>query len=89
MSGFVCLHRTISCSILLIHQFVFFFLLCLDIIDCQEPENNEEGLALVRWVSEMAAKVAENRPELGPIILVTRSMTAACEQVRLGASDAE
>jgi hypothetical protein len=71
-------------SILLIHQFIFFFLLCLDIIDCQEPENNEEGLALVRWVNEMAVKLAENRPELGPITLVTRSMTAACEQVHLG-----
>jgi hypothetical protein len=53
-------------------------------IDCQEPENHEEGLALVRWVNEIAVQAAENRPELGPITLVTRSMTAACEQVRLG-----
>ncbi|GFF32259.1 hypothetical protein IFM46972_03488 [Aspergillus udagawae] len=71
-------------SILLLHQFIFFFLLCLDMIDCQEPGNYEEGLALVRWVNEIAVQAAENRPELGPITLVTRSMTAACEQVRLG-----
>jgi hypothetical protein len=56
----------------------------LDIIDCQEPENNEGDLALVGWVNEMAVKAAENRPELGPITFVTRSMTAACEQVHLG-----
>ncbi|KAL3409037.1 hypothetical protein V8F44DRAFT_618594 [Aspergillus fumigatus] len=56
----------------------------MDIIDCQEPENNEEGLALVTWVNDFALRVAENRPELEPITLVTRSMTAACEQVHRG-----
>ncbi|KAF7168844.1 hypothetical protein CNMCM5623_001786 [Aspergillus felis] len=71
-------------SILLLNQFIFFFLLCMDVIDCQEPENNEESLALVGWVNEFAIEAAENRPELGPITLVTRSMAAACEQVRLG-----
>lgn len=72
------------CSILLLHQFIFFFVLCMDIIDCQEPENNEEDLALVAWVNDFAVKAAENRPELGPITLVIRSMTAACQQVHLG-----
>ncbi|GIK04368.1 hypothetical protein Aspvir_008449 [Aspergillus viridinutans] len=71
-------------SILLLHQFIFFFLLCMDIIDCQETGNNEESLALVAWVNEIAVKVAEKRPELGLTTLVTRLMTAACEQVHLG-----
>jgi hypothetical protein len=71
-------------SMLLLHQFTFFFVLCMDIIDCQEPGNNEEGLALVTWVNDFAVEAAEDRPELGPITLVTRSMTAACERVHLG-----
>jgi hypothetical protein len=71
-------------SVLLLHQFTFFFVLCMDIIDCQDPENNAEGLALVSWVNDFAVKAAENRPELGPITLVTRSMIAACERVHLG-----
>lgn len=56
----------------------------MDIIDGQEPGKNEEGLALVTWVNDFALKAAEDRPELGPITLVTRSMTAACERVHLG-----
>jgi hypothetical protein len=56
----------------------------MDIIDCQEPENTEEDLALVAWVNEFSVRAAENRPELGPITLVIRSMTAACQRVHLG-----
>ncbi|KAE8154541.1 hypothetical protein BDV25DRAFT_147465 [Aspergillus avenaceus] len=71
-------------SLMILHQFVPFFVLCTDIIDCREPDKIEDDLVLTSWVNEFVEKAGEDRTELRPITIITNAMMAACQQVYVG-----
>ncbi|KAJ5743872.1 hypothetical protein N7533_008742 [Penicillium manginii] len=79
----VSMHAFWGISIILLHQFVPFFILCLDILGNPDHECLDEDLSLVSWLSEYVAVVVEERVELRPILIIIRAMVTACEQTRM------
>ncbi|KAL2701697.1 hypothetical protein AAEP93_005995 [Penicillium crustosum] len=70
-------------SILLLHQFIPFFILCLDIIGNPDHANLEEDLVSITWVSDFAEMVIKERVELRPVMLIIKSMATACQQTKI------
>lgn len=72
-----------SNSILLLHQFIPFFILCLDIIGNPDHANLEEDLVSISWVSDYAEMVIKERVELKPVMVIIKSMATACQQTKI------
>ncbi|KAF4769654.1 hypothetical protein HAV15_011575 [Penicillium sp. str.  len=70
-------------SILLLHQFIPFFILCLDIIGNPDHANLEEDLVSISWVSDYAEMVIKERVELKPVMVIIKSMATACQQTKM------
>lgn len=83
---FVLIKDIFSCSLILLHQFVPFFILSLDIIGSPERENVEADIALIVWASETVKKAAEERGDLRPIRTVMAAMALACQRANPGAN---
>lgn len=77
--------QLINCSnsILLLHQFIPFFILCLDIIGNPDHANLEEDLVSISWVSDYAEMVIKERVELKPVMVIIKSMATACQQTKM------
>lgn len=71
-----------SNSLFLFHQFVPFFILCLDIIGNPDHANLEEDLVSIGWISDYAEMVIKERVELKPIMVIIKSMSMACQQTK-------
>ncbi|KAJ5430713.1 hypothetical protein N7491_007729 [Penicillium cf. griseofulvum] len=70
-------------SLLLFHQFIPFFILCLDIIGNPDHANLEEDLVSISWISDYAEMVIKERVELEPVMIIIKSMVTACQQTRM------
>jgi hypothetical protein len=68
-------------SLILLQQFIPFFILCLDIIGNPEHEDIESDLALVCWVNDHVEKIVDERVELRPVMIIMKAMITACNQV--------
>ncbi|KAJ5941216.1 hypothetical protein N7516_001384 [Penicillium verrucosum] len=75
-------HAFWGISLFLFHQFVPFFILCLDIIGNPDHANLEEDLVSICWISDYAEMVIEERVELKPILVIIKSMSTACQQTK-------
>lgn len=76
-------------SLILLQQFIPFFILCLNIIGNHEHDEIETDLALVCWINDHVEKIVDERVELRPVMIIIKAMTTACNQVarnRLAAS---
>ncbi|KXG50668.1 uncharacterized protein PGRI_044350 [Penicillium griseofulvum] len=69
-------------SLLLFHQFIPFFVLCLDIIGNPDHANLEEDLVSIGWISDYAEMVIKERVELKPVMIIIKSMARACQQTK-------
>lgn len=69
-------------SLILLHLFIPFFILCLDVIDSPEHENLEVDRALIVWISDVVKKAAEERPALRSVMIIMSAMTSACQRVK-------
>ncbi|KAJ5832961.1 hypothetical protein N7474_001272, partial [Penicillium riverlandense] len=69
-------------SLILIHQFIPFFILCLDIIGSPERDDLETDITSVTWISDYVEKVVEERAELRPVMIIMKAMMYACHQVK-------
>lgn len=69
---------------ILLHQFVPLFTLCLDIVEFPEREDTEADLELVSWVSEFVEKAAEARVNLRSAMAVMRMLALVCQRVKSG-----
>lgn len=72
-----------SNSLLLFHQFIPFFILCLDIIGNPDHANLEEDLVSIGWISDYTEMVIKERVELKPVMVIIKSMTTACQQTQM------
>ncbi|KAE8381905.1 hypothetical protein BDV26DRAFT_254837 [Aspergillus bertholletiae] len=77
-------HAFWGISLILTHQFIPFFVLCLDLIGNPGHEKSEEDLVSVTWVCDYAKMVADGRVELEPVIIIMNAMVAACQPVKMG-----
>jgi hypothetical protein len=68
-------------SLILLHQFIPFFILCLDIIGNPERGDLETDLTSVTWISDYVEKTVEERSELRPVMIIIKAMMLACHQV--------
>ncbi|KAF3392814.1 hypothetical protein F1880_008729 [Penicillium rolfsii] len=68
-------------SLVLIHQFIPFFILCLDIIGNDDHEDIDSDLPLVSWINDHVEKIVNERVELRPVMIVMKAMVTACNQV--------
>ena len=77
--------QLINCSnsILLLHQFTAFFILCLDIIGNPEHANLEEDLVSISWISDYAEMVIKERVELKPVMVIIKALATACQQTKM------
>lgn len=71
-------------SLILLHEFVPLFILCLDIIECPERDGIDGDLALVAWISDFVHRTAQNRVELRPAMAVMRGLALVCQRVGSG-----
>lgn len=78
----VSLIASIKSSLILIHQFIPFFILCLDIIGNPERSDLETDLASVTWISDYVEKFVEQRSELRPVMVIMKAIMLACHQVK-------
>jgi hypothetical protein len=69
-------------SLILIHQFIPFFILCLDIIGNPERSDFETDLTSVTWISDCVEKIVEQRSELRPVMVMMKAMMLACHQAK-------
>ncbi|KAE8418564.1 fungal-specific transcription factor [Aspergillus pseudocaelatus] len=79
------LHAYWGISLILLHQFIPFFILCADIIGSHRYEL-EDDFILVSWLNDFVDKAAEERPELRPVAAIAKAMTIACQQIQLPTS---
>ncbi|ODM16857.1 hypothetical protein SI65_07822 [Aspergillus cristatus] len=79
-------HAHFGISLILLHQFVPFFILSLNIIGSPERQNVEADIALIVWASETVKKAAEERGDLRPIRTVMAAMALACQRANPGAN---
>lgn len=70
-----------KCSLILLHQFIPFFILGLDIIVNPERVDIEKDLTLVTWISDHVEKIVAERAELTPVMIIMKAMITACNQV--------
>lgn len=68
-------------SLILLQQFIPFFILCLDIIGNPEREDIDSDLALVSWINDHVEKIVDERVELRPVMIIMKAMMTACNQV--------
>ncbi|OJJ42145.1 hypothetical protein ASPZODRAFT_155485 [Penicilliopsis zonata CBS 506.65] len=68
-------------SAILHHQLIPFFIICLDIIGNPGSGDIETDLASVTWISDYVEKVAQERAELRPVMMVFTAMASACHHV--------
>ncbi|KAE8317179.1 hypothetical protein BDV41DRAFT_561759 [Aspergillus transmontanensis] len=80
------LHAYWGISLILMHQFIPFFILCAEIIGSHRYNELEDDFILVSWLNDFVDKAAEERPELRPIAAIAKAMTIACQQVQFPAS---
>ncbi|KNG87913.1 fungal specific transcription factor [Aspergillus nomiae NRRL 13137] len=80
------LHAYWGISLILLHQFIPFFILCADIIGSHRYDELEDDFVLVSWLNDFVDKAAEERSELRPIAAIAKAMTIACQQVKFPAS---
>ncbi|KAJ5420687.1 hypothetical protein N7465_003206, partial [Penicillium sp. CMV-2018d] len=76
-------HAFWGVSLLLFHQFIPFFILCLDIIGNPDHANLEEDLVSIGWISDYTEMVIKERVELKPVMVIIKSMTTACQQTQM------
>lgn len=69
-------------SLILLLQFIPFFILCLDIVGNPERGGLETDLTSVTWISDYVEKIVEERSELRPVMIVMKAMVLACHQVK-------
>lgn len=81
-----CWPQPSSYSLILMHQFIPFFILCGEIIGSHRYNELEDDFILVSWLNDFVDKAAEERPELRPIAAIAKAMTIACQQVQFPAS---
>jgi hypothetical protein len=67
-------------SLLLLQQFIPFFILSLDIIGNPEHEDIETDLSLVSWINDRVEEIADERVELRPVMIIMKAMMIACNQ---------
>ncbi|KAJ5975437.1 hypothetical protein N7481_009144 [Penicillium waksmanii] len=70
-------------SLILLHQFIPFFILCLDIIGNPDHDHLDADLASVTWISEYVEIVVEERVELRPILIIMKAVVTACHQTKM------
>lgn len=70
-------------SLILLRQFIPFFILCLDIIGNPDQDHLEADLVLVTWISEYVEIVVEERVELRAILIIMKAMATACQQTKM------
>ncbi|KAF7592330.1 hypothetical protein BBP40_000386 [Aspergillus hancockii] len=75
------LHAYWGISLILLHQFIPFFILCTDVMDPHRHDEIEEDLDTVGRLNEFIQTAAAERSELKPIASITHAMTIACRQV--------
>ncbi|KAE8157308.1 hypothetical protein BDV40DRAFT_278752 [Aspergillus tamarii] len=80
------LHAYWGISLILLHQFIPFFILCADIIGSHRDNELEDDIVLVSWLNDFVDKAAEERPELRPIAAIVKAMSIACQQIQVPAS---
>lgn len=68
-------------SLILLQQFIPFFILCLDIIGNPEHDEIETDFALVSWINDRVEGVVDERVELRPVMIIMKAMITACNQV--------
>lgn len=71
------------CSLIIPHQFIPFFILCLDILGNPDHEHLDEDLVSLTWVCNYVDMVADGRVELKPVITIMKSMVNACQQAKM------
>ncbi|KAJ6092220.1 hypothetical protein N7467_004189 [Penicillium canescens] len=76
------LHAFWGISLILLQQFIPFFILCLDIIGNPERGDLETDLTSVTWISDYVEKIVEERSELRPVMIIMKAMILACHQVK-------
>jgi hypothetical protein len=79
---FVSLIASNKSSLILLHQFIPFFILCLDVIGNPERGDFETDLTSVTWISDYVEKIVEERSELRPVMIIMKAMMLACHQVK-------
>ncbi|KAE8355890.1 hypothetical protein BDV28DRAFT_155025 [Aspergillus coremiiformis] len=80
MSG--ATHAYWGISLILLHQFIPFFILCADIIGSHGRNNVEDDFALVTWLKDFVETAAKERVELKPIAAIAKGLIIACQQVQ-------
>ncbi|KAJ5129548.1 uncharacterized protein N7515_005587 [Penicillium bovifimosum] len=75
-------HAFWGVSLVLFHQLIPFFILCLDIIGNPDHANLEEDLVSIGWISDHVEMVIEERVELKPVMTIIKSMATACQQTK-------
>ncbi|KAJ6156646.1 hypothetical protein N7497_005531 [Penicillium chrysogenum] len=76
-------HAFWGVSLILFHQFIPFFILCLDVIGNPDHANLEEDLISIGWISDYVEMVIKERVELKPVIIIIKSMATACQQTKM------
>ncbi|KAJ5466166.1 hypothetical protein N7530_009953 [Penicillium desertorum] len=76
-------HAYWGVSLILFHQFIPFFILCLDIIGNPDHANLEEDLVSIGWMSDYVEMVIKERVELKPVMIIIKSMATACQQTKM------
>ncbi|KAJ5244458.1 hypothetical protein N7489_004554 [Penicillium chrysogenum] len=76
-------HAFWGVSLILFHQFIPFFILCLDVIGNPDHANLEEDLVSIGWISDYVEMVIKERVELKPVIIIIKSMATACQQTKM------
>ncbi|KAJ5302214.1 hypothetical protein N7508_007077 [Penicillium antarcticum] len=76
------LHAFWGISLILLHQFIPFFILCLDIIGNPERPGIEADIISVTWISDYVQKMVEERTELTPVMIIMKAMVLACHRGR-------
>ncbi|CEJ61114.1 hypothetical protein PMG11_09656 [Penicillium brasilianum] len=76
------LHAYWGISLILLHQFIPFFILCFDIIGNPERSEIDTDLSLVTWIGDHVESIVEERVELRPVMITMKAMLTACQQVR-------
>jgi hypothetical protein len=71
------------CSLLLLHQFLPFFVICLEILGNPTCESLVENIMLVSWVCDHVEVIVQGRAVLKPIAIVMRALVNACNQTKV------
>lgn len=80
------LHSFWGISLVLLHQFIPFFILCADIIGSHGCREVQDDIVLVTWLKDFVEKATEERVPLRPIAAIVKAMAIACQQVALPTS---